>query len=137
MKLRMILPAVFALVAACSSNVFDLEVGQCFDDPESFDEVVNVDVVECAEPHDNEVFHVFDLADGDYPGEDEAEAGANDGCIAAFESFVESDFATSELDIRYLYPSAESWDDGDREVVCALFDRSGEQITGSEEGSAR
>lgn len=39
--------------AACSNNVFDLAVARCFDDPDSFDEVANVENVDCAEPHDN------------------------------------------------------------------------------------
>lgn len=138
MKMRMILLTALALVAAaCSGNVFDLEVGQCFDNPESFDEVSNVDIVDCDEPHDNEVYHVFDLPDGDYPGVDAAETIADDGCITAFESFVGSPYTTSGLDIQYLYPSPDTWDDGDREVVCALFALDGEQLTGSQEDSGR
>lgn len=138
MKLRMtLLLALALLAAACSGNVFDLEVGQCFNDPDSFDEVANVDIVDCEEPHDNEVYHLFDLADGSYPGLDAVESDAVDGCLAAFEPFVGRDYQTSELDIRYLYPTPDTWDDGDREIVCALFDLSGAQMTGTERNSGR
>ena len=138
MKLRIALLLALGLItAACSGNVFDLEVGQCFNDPDSFDEVANVDIVECSEPHDNEVYHVFDLADGDYPGLSAVETDAADGCLSAFEPFVQRDYQTSELDIRYLYPTPDTWDNGDREIVCALFDLSGNQMTGSAQGSGR
>ncbi len=138
MELRMTLLLALALMtAACSGNVFDLEVGQCFDDPDSFDEVANVDIVDCAEPHDNEVYHVFDLADGDYPGLAAVEADAGDGCLAQFEPFVGRDYASSQLDVRYLYPTPETWDEGDREIVCSLFDLSGDPMTGSQQGSGR
>ncbi len=136
MKLRITLVLALALVAAaCSGNVFDLEVGDCFDDPDSFDEVANVDLVDCADPHDNEVYHLFDLADGAFPGLSTVETNAAEGCLEAFEPFVGRDYATSQLDIRYLYPTSETWDNGDREVVCAVFDLTGAQMTGSQRGS--
>ena len=58
--------------------VFAMRVGDCFDDP---DELVSGETLEldevlavpCAEPHDNEVFALFDLPDGEsapYPGDD-------------------------------------------------------------------
>ncbi|HSF84469.1 MAG TPA: septum formation family protein [Acidimicrobiia bacterium] len=138
MKLRIALLLALGLItAACSANVFDLEVGQCFNDPDSFDEVANVDIVECSEPHDNEVYHVFDLADGEYPGLSSVETEAEDGCLGAFDSFVGMDYQSSALDIRYLYPTPDTWDNGDREIVCALFDLSGDPMTGTAEGSAR
>lgn len=138
MKTRVtLLLALAIVVAACSGNVFDLEVGQCFNDPDSFDEVANVDIVDCEEPHDNEVYHLFDLADGDYPGTTAVEGEAIDGCLEAFEPFIGREYATSQFEVRYLYPTPETWDDGDREIVCAVFDLSGNQVTGSAEGTAR
>jgi len=138
MKLRMTLLLALAITAAaCSGNVFDLEVGQCFDDPDSFSEVSNVEIVDCDEPHDNEVYHLFDLADGDYPGQSTVETQAAEGCLEAFEPFVDRDYATSQLDVRYLFPTSETWDNGDREIVCSLFDLTGAQMTGSQQGSGR
>ena len=78
MKLRIVALLVFALVAsACSSNVFDLSVGDCFDDPDNFAEVSNVPMVDCSEPHHNEVYYLQDLPDGDFPGDSSVE---NSGC---------------------------------------------------------
>lgn len=129
---------VLALVAsACSGNVFDLEVGQCFDDPPSFDEVANVDIVECSEPHDNEIYLAFDLADGSYPGEVSVEETAVQSCLAGFEPFVGQAYETSTLDIGYLFPTSETWQQGDREIVCLVYDLSGTPLTGTVEGSGR
>ncbi len=137
LRMTSLIATAALVLVACNGNVFDLQVGQCFDDPESFEEVSDVPIVDCEEPHDNEVYHLFDLADGDYPGADTVESQAIDGCLATFDSFVGHDYATSELDVRYLYPTEETWNDGDREVVCALFDLSGNKLTGSAEGAAR
>ncbi len=133
MRLRAMLLLVVALVAsACSGNVFDLEVGQCFDDPDDFSEVSDVDIVDCAEPHDNEVYHLFDVADADdYPGLTVIETAATDGCLAAFDGYVGTPYADSVLDIRYLYPSEDTWGEGDREVICSLYNLNDEQMTGS------
>lgn len=103
-------------------NVFDLAVGDCFDDTTGEEEISDVPVVDCAEPHDNEVFHVFDVADGDFPGEDALVQSAEEGCLPAFESYVGRDYATSRLDIFPITPTATSWSSGDREVICALYD---------------
>jgi hypothetical protein len=123
---------VVALIAsACSGNVFDLEVGQCFDDPDDFSEVSDVAIVDCAEPHDNEVYHLFDVPDGDYPGLTVIETAATDGCLGAFDAYVGKAYIDSDLDIRYLYPSEDTWGEGDREVVCSLYNLFDEQMTGS------
>jgi len=123
------------ILAACSGNVFDLEVGQCFDEPDSLDEVSNVEIVDCTEAHDNEVYHLFDLPDGDFPGDIAVGEAAVEGCLGTFEGYVGLDYESSALDIRYLIPTADSWSDGDQEVVCYLVDLNGAQLTGSMKGS--
>ena len=58
-------------------------------------------------------------------------------CLEAFDGFVGTPYVDSELDIYYLIPSEESWSDGDREVVCAVYDLSGEQLIGTAEDIRR
>lgn len=135
MKRNLALLAFAVIAVACGGNVFELEVGQCFDDPDSFDEVANVEIVECAEPHDNEVYELFDLPDGDYPGDTTIEDNAVDGCLAAFDVYVGRDYASSSLDMRFLVPTPDTWGSGDREVVCVLYDLNGAQLTGSVQGT--
>src|SRR5688500_4430769 len=59
-----------------------LQAGDCFNDPEagSPTQVTALEAVPCDEPHDNEVFHVFQLDDGDFPGADEVKQAGLEGC---------------------------------------------------------
>ena len=135
-RLTIILLAVAGLATACQGNVFDLDVGDCFQDPDGFGEVSDVEIVDCSEPHDNEVFHLFDLAEGDYPGQATVSTLADEGCSAAFDGYVGIAYAESRYVYTTLSPTEESWDRGDdREVVCFLFDINFEQLSGSARNS--
>lgn len=129
------------LASGCSllggGNVFELSVGDCFDDTDGISggEVSDVPVVECSEPHDNEVFHTFDLDDGDFPGDDAMMTQAEEVCVPAFEEYVGTDYASSRLDIFPITPTEGSWDTGDREIVCALYDVELAKLEGSMKGS--
>ena len=131
--------AVFAVVsAACSSTVFSLEVGDCFDDPASFTQVDNVEVVDCADPHDNEVYAVVEYTESnDWPGNEAIEFAAFTECLDAFEPFIGVAYEVSKWDIAAFWPSEESWNDAnDREIICAVYDLSGAKVTGTARGSA-
>jgi hypothetical protein len=112
-------------------NVFELAVGDCFDDAAGDEEISDVPIVDCAEPHDNEVFHVFDLAEGDFPGEDALLQQAQDTCVPVFASYVGQDLASSQLDVFPITPTAASWSGGDREIICALYDADLAKLEGS------
>ena len=127
--------ALALIAAACGGNAFELETGQCLNEPES-EEVLNVEIVDCSEPHDLEVYQTADLPDQAF---DPAiiDSTSFEICLEAFDGFVGTPYADSELDIYYLIPSEASWSDGDREVVCAVYDLSGEQLTGTAENIGR
>ncbi len=59
---------------------------------------------------------------------------AHDSCLERFDSFVGMDYENSVLEIVTLYPTTESWQQDDREVVCALYDMSKEKLVGSTKG---
>jgi hypothetical protein len=125
-----------AIVGGGSVGAFEMRVGDCFDDGSAFsgNEVDSVPGVPCSQPHDNEVYAVFDVTAASFPGDAIAEM-AHDGCLARFETFVGKDYESSSLDIATLYPSRESWDgQNDREVVCAVYDMAAEKLTGSVKG---
>ena len=123
-------------LTACTASVLTLDIGTCFDDPESFDEVTDVPVVECGEPHDNEVFTTFDIPGDEYPGDDAVNNAAENGCLAGFEPYVGLDYASSVYDIGWFTPTQDSWDTGDREVICFVYEVTFAKITGSVQGSA-
>ena len=132
MKKICVFISVLLFAISCSTgNVFSLKVGQCFADEISSEEVENVDIVDCEEPHLNEIYAVRELPDGDYPSifidEDSAEI-----CLNAFKPFVGQDYEYSIYEVGWLRPSKEAWEQlDDREVVCFLFDIRGQLKTGT------
>lgn len=132
------LVACAAIVVACDGqNVFDLNVGTCFDNAETADgTLLDVPVVDCSEPHDNEVFANWELAQPSWPGPTDAERLARDGCLERFENWVGIPPADSELEISVLYPTEASWEQaGDRQVTCVVHRADRGQLTGTTEGS--
>ncbi|MBW3536345.1 MAG: septum formation family protein [Actinobacteria bacterium] len=113
-----------------------LQVGDCFNDPdESATEVTSLEAVPCDEPHDNEIFHVFDLEGDDFPGEDEVKRLGMEGCEAEFEGYVGTPLAESGLAIVPVTPTEGSWEStDDRTILCAAYNSDGAPLTGSVEG---
>jgi hypothetical protein len=122
------------IAEAGQQDVFDVNVGDCFDDADSTsDEISDVPAVPCAEPHDNEIYYLFDLAGDEYPVDTPDQADA--GCYDPFTTFVGIDVESSALDYYPIYPTAETWATGDREVICVVFDTV--PTTGTLAGAAR
>lgn len=98
---------------------------------------LEVTAVPCSELHSGEVYLVFDLADGDFPGDAEAVRLAETGCVDAFRPFVGVSHGRSTLDITFLSPDSVNWRIADdREVLCFLSERDG-MTTGTLEGTRR
>lgn len=125
-----------ALIESGEVEALDLQVGDCFNGPGAGggETVLTVMVVPCDELHEFEVYHAFDLEDGDYPGTDAVQELWIAGCLSEFEGFVGMPFDQSELDISGIFPTAETWNElDDREVLCSVTAVSGEPRTGSAE----
>ncbi len=134
-RITLLVIFVGALVlAACSGSVLKLDIGTCFDDPETFDQVEDVPVVDCDDPHDNEVIANVDLTGDDYPGQDQVENRATQICYEEFSDYVGISYEASMYDIGWLFPTAETWAAGDREVICFAYDLTLAKITGSING---
>jgi len=131
-----------AIVSGGSVDAFAIRVGDCFDDTsvlasDEAGEVSSLPGVPCSEPHDNEVFAVFDVAYDSFPGDEVMSEHAFSECMARFEGFVGTVYEESTLDITALYPSDQSWSmQNDREVVCAVYDMNDGKLTGSARNSA-
>ena len=119
-------------------SAFDLEVGECFDGPDS-GTIEEVERIDCASPHIFEIYAavVHSGANNDpFPGDEAIATFAEDECIAAFEPFVGLDYDSSELFIFYLQPTEETWQIGDREVLCTVY-LEDDTLVGTMEGSER
>lgn len=130
--------AVTALLAAtavgCGGGGFELEPGDCVRTAEEGpgpDGMAEATIVECDEPHQLEVFHVFELAPGQTEGEGLVEA-VREACLgSAFTDYVGVPQDRSELEVLPLPPTDEDLARGDAEVVCTLREPGGGLRTGS------
>jgi Septum formation len=133
-----------SLTTAGNVSVTDLRAGDCFNGSDE-EEISDVDGVPCDEPHEYEVFAVQDREGETFPTDAEFEAIFESICVPAFGSYVGIPYTDSELWATMITPSESSWDDGDREYVCALYEpEDGEdpdspniELTASMEGAAR
>ena len=130
------------IVSEGQLDAFSLRVGDCTNDPESANDdgesyvVTYVTAIPCAEPHDNEFYHSFNLSHASFPGDDPIYEEAMTGCIDNFKGFVGVEYDSSILDVTTYYPTAESWIEGDREVLCGVFHTEYKKLHGSAKGIA-
>lgn len=108
--------------------------GDCVERLEEGSITTTVPTVPCAEPHAGEVYAIFDLTDGDWPGDEAVWEEAETGCIDRLFGYSPTAYEDEQVDIFYVHPTSESWEIGDREVVCVTYYLDGLR-TGSIEGS--
>lgn len=121
-----------------SQSVFDLNVGECYVDLAGGDQVESIEPISCDEPHGIEIMAVFDIDLPAYDLEAVSSAG-EEGCLAAFESYMGISYEESWYELDWLQPSTGSWDGGDREIVCVVFpyDEAISESVGSAQGTGR
>jgi len=121
-----------------SRAVTDLKAGDCFDLPDSNEDVIDdLTQRDCTEPHEFEMFYVADLPDGPFPSEDEISAWVDANCLPAFAEYVGISFDSSVLSGFPIYPTEETWNSGDHSVQCALYEDGNPELTTSMRGAAR
>ncbi|GMQ85802.1 MAG: hypothetical protein BMS9Abin07_1370 [Acidimicrobiia bacterium] len=126
-----------AIVEGGGLGAFVIENGDCLDLPDG-DLVQSVEGKPCSQAHDAEVYGIFDMVQNTYPGASTIESAAFDGCLTRFHSFVGLAYEASELDIFWLQPTEESWDEiDDREISCMVVTVDGRKLTGSMRGLGR
>ncbi|WP_017581956.1 septum formation family protein [Nocardiopsis valliformis] len=122
-----------------TGNAMDVEVGDCFNEEEMFavpggenEEVSDVPLIDCAEPHNAEFFYAEDLPDGDFPGDTSVRRSAEEICEgSALDDFLGENVTESDIFIGSLQPNVETWDLlDDREILCYVV-VDGDPVTGS------
>jgi hypothetical protein len=114
-------------------------VGECFD-LRADDKGAPIHLVlDCALPHQRQVFAIFDYtATKEYPGQDALEAQAKLECPKSWEAFVGAPYETSRYELAFDLPDEAGWGNGIRHVVgCLIVDPKGDPITGSAQGVAQ
>jgi hypothetical protein len=124
------------ITGAGAVSAFEMRVGDCFDD-EAFaaTEISEIPAVPCSQPHDNEVYAVFDIS-GEWPGDERVEELAYEGCMERFAGAIGKTYEDSVIDYTPIYPTEGSWKQrDDREVLCVGYHMEYEKLTGSIRGS--
>lgn len=112
------------------------EVGDCVDMATLRGrEVTDIPTLECTRDHDGQVAVSFTAPEGDFPSEQEWEDLVGEECRSGFEGFVGTVYDDSTLDVFSLTPTADSWEGGDREVLCIAYLTDGSTTTRSFQGS--
>lgn len=119
-----------------TADAFAIRVGDCFDGEDLSEDIYSVPVVPCGEPHGDEVIHAFDMQGSEAPDDAAVDAAFEAECIPAFESFVGIAWEESTIDMWPMFPSTGSWAEGDREMLCIVYDPAG-KVTGTLKGAAR
>lgn len=123
-----------------NQSVFELTVGTCINNPSEEDQIQSVQSVPCDMAHDNEVFALVQFPAGEadpFPGQQAITDFATAECQGqAFTDYVGIEWANSRFFTTQLTPTDGSWAQGDREIVCLLYDPTAPS-TGSARGSAQ
>ena len=112
------------------TDVFTLQVGDCLNDATAAETVETIPTVPCTEPHDSEIYASIIMTGDTFPGTDAVIAEADTACLDAFDGFVGVSYADSLYYYSYYFPTEGSWEGGDREILCTIYDEAG-QVTGS------
>jgi len=109
-----------------------LKVGDCIDgavinEDGSAEEVTTID---CGTLHEEEVYVVTTIDLDEFPGDDALYEQGSELCVDAYEDFVGLAYEDSLLNFWVRYPSEETFDLGDRQIVCSIskFDADGEMV---------
>ncbi len=95
----------------------DLAVGDCITDIPNGSLVQAVPKTDCANPHAGEVYAVLTMPDGEYPGQSTIDDWQNK-CPNELQSYSPDALTDDSIGVFVLYPTAQTWSQGDREIVC-------------------
>jgi len=125
------------ITAAGSVDAFEVHVGDCFDDGAFYaaGEVNELPGIPCSEPHDNQIYALFDIS-GEWPGQERVDELAEEGCLERFAAAIGKSYEESVIAFMTITPSVESWKQvDDREVICVGYHMDEEKLTGTLLGS--
>lgn len=109
--------ALYVFTQRDSTEASEVKSGDCLAEIPDSSRVLYVQTVPCDQPHKGEVFAVLPMPDGDFPGEAEV-IKYTDKCAPALAEYSPATAEDSAIKLFVLYPTADSWQRGDRVVTC-------------------
>ena len=95
----------------------EVKAGDCLKELPASGLVITVDTAPCTEPHTGEIFSVMNMPEGDFPGQFAIEEYQNK-CAPELATYSPEASADPDVGLFVLYPSEDSWGQGDRTVTC-------------------
>ena len=123
-----------------TTDVFSLKVGDCVDVSGLGDLVSKLPTMACTEPHNGEIYYIFNLPDGTFDEDANWDATVEE-CMRTIDEYVGPNWdqvSSQGLEPGAITPVAETWAKGDREVICYVGTVSGDmELTSSVKGLGR
>lgn len=95
----------------------ELAVGDCIADIPDSDLVAAVKTVTCDQPHSGEVYSVLTIPGDGYPGDATITEWQNK-CPLELQSYSPTTLLDESNSVFVLYPTEDTWADGDHAVTC-------------------
>jgi hypothetical protein len=108
---------LFAVIGSDRVTATDIAKGDCLAEIPDSSRVLTVKTIDCAESHAGEVFAVLTMPDGEFPGQSAIDDYA-DRCSPALASYAPIAMIDDSIELYVLYPTQETWEQGDRAVTC-------------------
>lgn len=128
--------AAALVVGSGTSNATSNVVGACLNSPSGSIPLSRAPRVDCSQPHDYEIYKVWDFPADGYPGDEVVTPVIDDTCRTSFETFVGISHLSSTLAYSYEAPSGGASQDGNHRAYCFISGPAG-QVSGSLAGSKR
>lgn len=109
--------ALFLIIGKDTVTATDVKVGDCLKEIPAGGRVLTVQTTSCDEPHAGEVFAVLLMPDGEFPGQNAIDDYA-EKCSPELASYSPAAMEDDTIQMFVLYPTAETWAQGDRAVTC-------------------
>ena len=106
-----------AIVGKGTVTATDVKVGDCLAEIPDSARVFTVKTVECNQSHAGEVYAELTMPEGDYPGGATIEEYQN-RCEPELAAYSPDAMTDDSIQMYVLYPTAETWEQGDRAVTC-------------------
>jgi putative regulator of septum formation/uncharacterized protein DUF4190 len=116
-----------------SIEATDVQVGDCIETtPGDNSTVKTLPKVSCDKPHEGEVYALLPVSGDTFPGQTALRDEYGKKCESALGTYSPKAAADSAYQIYVLYPTQQTWDQGDRRVACLTITQ--DRRTGSVKG---
>ena len=133
--------AVFTTRGPGPTTAFTLKSGDCFDIPADA-QIGDIPTLDCAKPHDAEVFVAQKMAADapsgpvGYPGAEQIAVWVGSNCgFSAEEAYLGAGSTKTGLVVGYFFPDADAWAHGEQQITCYLHHSDASKLTTSVRGA--